>query len=146
MTLRRWEPFSELASLRQSMDRLMEEAFRPFRALVGPESLASMDVYQRPDAVVVKVSLPGVKPEDVHITVQGNTLTIRGEVKAEEEVKEEDYLLQERRYGSFSRTVTLPDGLAIDRAEATFENGVLTIVVPKAEEARPKSIQVKVKQ
>ena len=147
MTLRRWDPFSELMSVRQALDRLMEEAFRPLRAWTAPtgEFLAPMDIYQRPDALVVKVDLPGVKPEDVEITIQGNTLSVRGEVKQEEEVKGEDYLVQERRYGSFVRSVTLPEGLAPDKAEASFENGVLTITIPKAEEAKPRTVRIKTK-
>jgi HSP20 family protein len=96
--------------------------------------------------VVVKASLPGVKPEDVDITISGDTLTIKGETKTEEEVKREDYLYQERRYGSFSRTIALPSSLQTDKAEATFENGVLTLTIPKIEEVKPKTIKVKPKE
>jgi HSP20 family protein len=102
-------------------------------------------MYQTPQAVVVKATVPGVKPEDMEITITGDTLTIKGETKAEKEIKQEDYICQECRYGSFSRTVTLPAGLKTDKAEATFENGVLTLTIPKAEEVKPKSIKVKTK-
>lgn len=87
---------------------------------------------------MVKATLPGVKREDVSIDITGETLTIRGDTKAEEEVKREDYLYQERRYGSFSRSVVLPGGLKTDKAEATMEDYVLTLTIPKAEEVKPK--------
>lgn len=95
---------------------------------------------------MVKATLPGVKREDVSIDITGETLTIRGDTKAEEEVKREDYLYQERRYGSFSRSVVLPGGLKTDKAEATMEDCVLTLTIPKAEEVKPKAIKVKPKE
>ena len=100
-------------------------------------------MYHTANDVVVKAALPGVKPDDVEITIVGDTLTIKGEAKAEEEVKREDYLYQERRYGAFSRSVTLPSGLDTDKAEATFENGVLTLTIPKVEKVKPKQVKVK---
>jgi HSP20 family protein len=113
----RWDPF---ADVRQAMDRALEESFRPLRVLRGFEEIAPLpiDIYHTPNEVVVKASLPGVKPEDVDITISGDTLTIKGETKTEEEVKREDYLYQERRYGSFSRTIALPSSLQTDKAEA----------------------------
>ena len=84
-----------------------------------------------------------MKPEDIDITISGNTLTISGETKEEEEVKEENYIRRERRNGSFSRSVMLPEGLESDKAEATFEDGVLTLTIPKAPEAKPKVIKIK---
>lgn len=147
-SLIRWDPFGELMSLRQAMDRLFEQS------VVRPSSIISslwegsgvaLDVYQTDTDVVVKAALPGVKPEDVEITITGDTLTIKGETKTEEEVKRENYFRQERRHGTFSRTVTLPSNLQTDKAEATFEHGVLTLTVPKAEEVRPKTIKVQAK-
>ena len=87
---------------------------------------------------MVKPTLPGVKPEDVAVDMTGETLTTKGETKAEEEVKKKEYLYQERRYGVFSRSVVLPSGLKTDQAEATMEDGVLTLTIPKAEEVKPK--------
>ncbi len=144
MTLMRWDPF---ADVRQAMDRMLEESFRPLRVLRGFEEIAPvpLDMYQTDNDVVIKAALPGVKPEDVDITISGNTLSIKGETKTEEEIKREDYLYQERRYGSFSRTIALPASLQTDKAEATFENGVLTLTIPKAEEIKPKAIKVKAK-
>jgi len=149
MAIERWQPFSELMSLRQAMDKLFEDSFvRPSRALaaLGEVTAPALDIYQTPDEVVVKATLPGVKPEDLSIDITGETLTIRGETKVEEEVKKEDYLYHERRYGSFSRSVALPGGLETDKAEATMEDGVLTLTIPKAEEVKPKAIKVKAKE
>jgi len=149
MAIERWHPFTELMSLRQAMDRLFEDSFvRPSRVLAafGETAMPALDVYQTPNEVVVKAALPGVKSEDVSIDITGDTLTIKGEHKAEQEVKKEDYLYQERRYGSFSRSVVLPSGLKPDKAEATMEDGVLTVTIPKAEEVKAKTIKVKAKE
>jgi HSP20 family protein len=149
MAIERWHPITDLMSLRQAMDRLFEDSYvRPSRALTGVDGVgtAALDVYQTPDEVVVKAAVPGCKPEDVSIDITGDTLTIKGETKAEQEIKREDYLYQERRYGSFSRTVILPGGLKSDRAEATIEDGILTLSIPKAEEVKPRAISVKAKE
>jgi HSP20 family protein len=95
---------------------------------------------------VVKTSVPGVKPEDIDITISGNTLTISGETTEEEEVTKDNYIRRERRYGSFSRSVILPEGLEPDKGEASFEDGVLTLTIPKAPEAKPKVIKIKGKK
>lgn len=147
MTLTRWEPFRELMTLREAMDRLFDEAFTmPLRLTDGAELLPLIDMYQTPEAVVVKATMPGVKPEDLNITVQGDVLTIKGEVKAEEEVKDATYHIRERRYGTFTRTLQLPVPVVADKAQAEFENGILTLTLPKAEEVRPKTITVKAKK
>ena len=149
MAIERWQPFSELMSLRQAMDKLFEDSFvRPSRALaaLGEVTAPALDVYQTANEVVVKATLPGLKPEDVSIDITGETLTIKGETKAEQEIKKENYLYQERRYGSFARSIVLPSGLKPDKAEATIEDGVLTLTIPKAEEVKPKAIKVKAKE
>ncbi len=149
MAIERWHPFTDLMTLRQAMDRLFEDSFvRPSRALAGVDGVGdpALDVYQTPEEVVVKAALPGMNPEDVDIDITGDTLTIEGESKAEDEVKNEDYLYRERRYGAFSRSVVLPGGLKSDQAEATMDNGVLTLNIPKAEEVKPKAITVKPKE
>jgi HSP20 family protein len=149
MAIERWHPFTELMSLRQAMDRLFDDSVvRPSRNLeaLGEVAAPALDIYQTPSEIVVKAALPGVKPEDVNIDIIGDTLTVRGESKAEKEVKREDYLYQERRYGAFSRSVVLPGGLKSDKAEATMEDGVLTLTIPKAEEVKPKAIKVKAKE
>ena len=103
-----------------------------------------LDIAETENEFIVKASLPGVRPEDVQITAHGDTLTIRGEIKAEEEKKDVHYHLRERRFGQFQRTVTLSTPIDADKAQAQFENGVLTLTLPKAEEAKPKQIKIKV--
>ena len=149
MAIERWHPLTELMSLRQAMDRLFEDSFvRPSRALavLGEAATPTLDVYQTPNEIVVKAALPGLKPEDVSIDITGETLTIQGESKVEQETKKKDYLYQERRWGAFSRSVVLPSWLKPDKAEATMEDGVLTLTIPKAEEVKPKTIKVKAKE
>ncbi len=145
----RWDPFREVVSLREAMDRLLDEAFTRPLALGLGENLAWMpqiDMYQTDDEVVVKATVPGVKPDDLHITITGDVLTIRGEVKQEEEIKDAAYHIRERRYGTFSRSLPLPVPVLTDKAKAEFENGILTLTLPKAEEVRPKTIEVKAKK
>ena len=147
MSLIRWEPFRDMVSLRDAMDRLFEDSFiRPSRFWpdLGAGELA-IDMYQTANDVVVKASLPGVKPEEVDISITGDTLTIKGEHKEEQEAKEEDYFRKERRYAAFSRSLTIPVSIKSDKAEAAIENGVLTLTLPKAEEVKPKQIKVKAK-
>ncbi len=145
--LTRWEPMRELATMRQVMDRMFDEDM--FRLAGGWDrsggeavSLA-LDVAEKDDAYVVKASLPGVNPEDVDITLADNVLTIRGETKADNEIKEEHYHLRERRFGSFTRSVALPNAVDADKIEAVNENGVLTLTLPKAESVKPRKIEVK---
>ncbi len=145
MSLIRWEPLNELMSLRQAMDRLMEGSFvTPSRAF-GAGVAMPIDMYQTENEVVVKTALPGVKSDDLDIAISGDTLSIRGENKADEKVKRENYIYQEHRYGAFSRTVNLPGGLDTSKAEAKFEDGILTLTIPKSEEVKPKVIKVKAK-
>ena len=149
MAIERWQPFSELMSLRQAMDRLFEDSFvRPSRgvAALGEVAAPALDVYQTPTEIVVKAALPGLKPEDVNIDITGETLEIKGERKAEQEIKKDDYLYQERRYGAYSRSVVLPSVLKTDKAEATMEDGILTLTIPKVEKVKPKKISVKAKE
>ena len=144
MTLvRRTNPFGELISLRAAMDRLFEDSFvRPSNGAGSDRGLA-LDMYSTPDSFVVEAALPGVKPEDVDVSVLGDTLTISGNTSAEQTRDDEGYSYREIRRGSFSRTVTLPSALKTDAATATFENGLLRLSFPKAEEAKPRQIQIK---
>ena len=144
MAIQRWEPFREIVSLRDAMNSLLQESFvRPGSLLAnGGPAMVPLDIAETENEFVVKASLPGVRPEDVQITAHGDTLTIRGEIKAEEEKKGEHYHLRENRYGQFQRTVTLSTPISADKAQARFENGVLTLTLPKAEEARPKQIKI----
>ena len=146
MSIVRWEPLSDLMSLREAMDRLFEESFvRPGSRALSPYGTAELavDMYETDNEVVVTTAMPGVKPEDVDITITGDTLTIKGETKSETKIEKANYLRQERRYGQFARTVSLPVPVQADRAEAKFKDGVLTLSIPKAEEAKPKVIKVR---
>lgn len=147
MSLVRWDPFREMISLRDAMSRLLDESFlRPWWSTEERgEVFIPLDVYETDDEFEVKAALPGLKPEDVEINVVGNTLTIKGEFREDEEKKEGNFLYRERRYGSFQRSITLPEEVNIDKAEATFENGVLRLRLPKAEHAKPRQIPVKAK-
>lgn len=144
----RWEPFRDLVSLPEAMNRLFEESFVQSRggwpASVGMQSLA-VDMYETDEAIVVKTTVPGIKPEALNVSIVGDTLTIRGETKAEEEIKKENYIRRERRCGSFCRSLVVPLSVIADEAEAEFENGILTLTLPKAEEVKPKVIKVKAK-
>ena len=145
-SLIRWEPLEELTSLQNEMRRMFER--NPVRPWWPPEGMnldMAMDVYEKQDNTIVKIALPGVKPEDVQVSVLGNALTITGEVKGEDDVEEKNYIRRERRYGKFSRTVSLPGQLPADKIQAEYENGVLILTIPKAEEAKSKRIQVKAK-
>jgi len=143
MTLiRRVGPFGDLLSLRQAMDRLFEESFVNPSWQFAEGQLVPMDVRADEDAVVVEAILPGVKPEEVDITVEGETLTIAGDTSTETSEQKGSVLLQEIRRGRFSRTLTLPAGLEPDRATATFEDGVLTLRIPKAEAVKPRQIRI----
>lgn len=141
----RWQPVNDLVSLRDAMDRLFEDSWVSSRGLTGPSNWAepTLDVYETPNEVVVKAVVPGIKPDDVEITLTGNRLSIQGETKEETEDKNKNYIRRETRYGSFSRTLELPTGIQTDKADAKFENGILTINLPKAEEVKPKTIKVK---
>jgi HSP20 family protein len=146
--LMRWQPMDDLVSFRDAMDRLFEDSIiGPRWGWIAPMRAANLeiDMFETNDKVVVKAALPGIKPEEVEVTITGNTLTISGESNEEDEVEEEDFLRKERRYGSFTRTVTLPERLKTDKADASFENGVLTLKVPKSEEVKPKMIKIKTK-
>jgi HSP20 family protein len=104
-----------------------------------------VDVVDGKDDVIVKASVPGIKPDDIDVTLTGDTLTIKGEFKSEQKSEEGSYLRQERRYGAFERSLTLPTLIVADKAKAEFENGVLTLTLPKSEAAKPKAIKVKTK-
>ncbi|HEY83119.1 MAG TPA: Hsp20/alpha crystallin family protein [Dehalococcoidia bacterium] len=145
MAIVRWEPFREMISLKDAIDRLFEDSFaKPWR--LWPDQLGRelpIDMYQTASEVVVRAALPGVKPEEVDISITGDTLTIKGEHKEEQEIREEDYFCKECHHGSFSRSVTIPVQVQSDKAEAVFEDGILTLRLPKAEEIKPKQIKVK---
>jgi HSP20 family protein len=137
----RWEPMKEVMTLREAMDRLFDDSFT--RPLDGSKwSMPAIDLYQTDNEVVVKATVPGAKADDVQISVAGNMLTLKGEFKQEDEVKEATYHMREHSYGTFERTVILPTDVQIDKSKAEFENGILTITLPKAEQVKPRPITV----
>src|SRR5262245_34424200 len=139
--IRRTNPFGEMLSLRQAMDRLFEDSFVRGSTVSGEHQLA-LDVRTSGDEFVVEAALPGVKPEDVEISVLGDTLTINAAHRDEHSRDDESYTYREIRRGSFTRTVTLPAQVKTEAATATFDNGLLTLRIPKAEEAKPRQIPI----
>jgi HSP20 family protein len=141
----RWEPMREMVTLREAMDRLFDDAFTRPLGLTDGWRAPAIDLYQTDDEVVVKAALPGVKADQVQINVTGDLLTIKGETKEGSETKDKNYHIREQRWGAFERSVMLPTAVVSDKAKAEFEDGVLTVTLPKAEEVKPKTITVKAK-
>ena len=142
----RFDPLGEMVSLRSAMDRLFEDSFvNPlgWRTLNGNDTVTPpIDVHESADEIVVSAALPGMKADDVEITMTGQSLTLRGEFKADEKVERDQYLYRERRFGSFSRSLQLPVRVQGDKADATFKDGILTLRIPKAEEVKPRQIRI----
>ena len=146
----RWDSARDMMSLRDAMDRLFEESFlRPgfFGATDSASNMLPVDMYETDNQLVVKAAVPGMKPEDIDVTITGDLLTIKGEFRSENEQKDEkrNYHRQERRYGSFTRQVSLPVAVKTEACQASFENGVLTLELPKAESAKPKTVRINAK-
>jgi len=144
-SITRWDPFRDMMIMRNSMDRLFDRFYgaESDGGWSEPNWSLALDVVEEPEEFVVKASLPGVKPEDVEVTFSENILTIKGEMQAEEDKEESRFRLRERRYGSFSRSLTLPRGIQGDAIEASYDAGVLTLRLPKREEVKPKRITVR---
>ena len=142
--VRRPSPFGEMMTLRQAMDRLFDDDYRPFRWLSGGVDGPGLplDVTTDANKLTIEAALPGVSPEDVDITIENGTVTITGKTATERSGDEGSYLVQEIRRGSFSRSVSLPTGLEADKATATFEHGVLRLEIPKAEQVKPRQIKI----
>jgi len=145
--LTRWEPAREMMTLREAMDRLFDDAFTHSLSMRDSWSASTpaVDMYQTDDELVVRASLPGIKADEVQINITGDVLTLKGEVKHEEEKNDKAWHIREQRWGSFQRSVALPTNVVSDKAKAEFENGILIITLPKAQEVRPKTITVNAK-
>ncbi|MEK6589825.1 MAG: Hsp20/alpha crystallin family protein [Nitrospinota bacterium] len=148
MSLVRWEPFKDLLSIQERMNRLFEDNFFRTRGL-GEELTKgtwtpAVDIYETQQDIVLKAELPGLDQKDISVEVRDNTLTLKGEKKFEKEVKEENYHRVERSYGTFQRMFTLPDIVQQDKVTAKFKDGVLEIILPKEEKTKPKLIKVDV--
>lgn len=144
MAMDRWDPFRDVLSLRDAVDRLFQQSFvRTGDLLSGGGSPVPVEVAEREDAFVVRAALPGVRPDDLRVTIQGDSLTLSGDFASKEEQRpNERWLVREMRSGSFQRTVRLPSPVDSQHAEAHCENGVVTLVLPKAAEARPRRIPI----
>ena len=145
MAIELWDPFHEAISLRDAMNSLFQDSFVRPGGVPAQSGLTALplDVSETENEFVVKASLPGIKPDDVQITVHGDTLTIRGESKVEEEKKGEHWHLRERRSGVFQRSLSLSAPVDSDKAQADFDHGVLTLRLPKSESAKPRQIKVR---
>jgi HSP20 family protein len=150
-----WRPMMDLTRWEREMERMMDQFFdrrmRPWwpERWLGKESMMdigmpAIDLYEEKDDVVVKAELPGMAKNDIEVNLSDHMLTIRGEKRKEEEIKEKDYYRSERAYGSFIRTVELPTDVYADKVKASFKNGVLEVRLPKTEEAKTREIKVKV--
>ncbi len=146
MLITRWDPFQSLSSFQQQMNRLLEETFSRSRS--DDSALTtwapSVDIFETANELVVKADLPEINEKDLDVRVENNMLTIRGERKFEESVSEDNCLRVERAYGSFSRSFSLPNTINADGIRAEYRNGVLTVLLPKREESKPKQIKVSV--
>ena len=145
MAIARWDPFRDMIALREAMHRLFDESFvRPGTRWIestGERACAlPVDVYETDQELVITLTVPGTDPEDVDITIEGDTLTIKGEIQGP--LENVNYLIQERTYGAFNRVLRLNIPVQADKAEASFDKGVLTLVIPKKEEIKRKTIKV----
>ena len=142
--LSRWDPFQEMLNLRRTVDRLFDNV-TPDHEWAQPAMWGlAVDMVENKDDFIVKASVPGINPDDLDISYSDDTLTIKGEIKEENQVKEDQYHLRERRYGSFIRSITLPHKIKGDAIQASYQNGVVTLRLPKVEEVKPKRIAIKV--
>jgi HSP20 family protein len=147
MAIVRWEPFRDLLATQKEFDRLFREAFTPG---FGEGELSTrtwappVDIFENENNIVLKAELPGVDPKDVEVRVEDNTLYLKGDRKFEKETKEENYHRIERAYGSFARSFSLPNSIDAEKVAADYKDGLLTLTLPKREEAKPKTIKINV--
>lgn len=139
----RWDPLRDMITMRQAVDRMLDEAFARGTETRGTGAwLLPMDAYITDEALVIRADVPGIKPEELEITLEGDTLTIRGEIKREE-ANTRKYVLLERPTGRFERTLNINTPIDHDKVDAQFKDGVLTLTLPKAESVKPRQITVK---
>ena len=147
MAMVRFEPFRDLLTSQREYVRLLKEAFSPMsgETEVSTRSWApTVDIYETEDAIVLKAELPGIDPKDVEVRVEDNTLYLKGERNYEKEVNEQNYHRIERSYGSFARSFSLPNSISAEKVKAEYKDGLLTLTMPKREEAKPKTIKIDV--
>ena len=144
--LTRWNPAGEFLSLKQAMDRLFEDSFvspTGWTTLANGQAMPAIDVYETENDVVVTAALPGIREDEVEVTLSGQTLTLKGEFKADEQMTRDQVVYQERRYGAFHRQIQLSVRVDGEHVEATYEHGILTLRIPKAAEVRPRQIEIR---
>jgi HSP20 family protein len=145
MSVLRWDPFQDLLSLQDEMNRVFNRAAGRSTDTSGQAARAwapALDIAERKDAYLVTVELPGVNPDDINVTLENNLLTIQGERRQASESADQQFHRIERAYGSFRRSVSLPSTVQADAIQASYDDGLLRLVVPKAEEAKPKKIAI----
>lgn len=145
MTITRWSPMTDLVSLREAMDRLFEDSFiKPstWTGLAAGQVAVPVDLWETNDAYHLRADLPGIAPEEIDINVTADTISLTGEAKASQDVTSDGWLRQERRIGKFQRAFTLPVQIDPDKVQATFTHGVLDLVLPKADQVKPRTIKV----
>ena len=142
MVIQRWDPYQEMRQLDKTMDRVWRSLGR-LPATVEQWDIP-IDVKKSGDEIIVKASLPGVKPEEIQVTMEDNVLELRAESTTENETEQSGYLVRERSYGSFYRALRLPESVDTEKIHSTYEHGVLTVTLPKAEEKKRKQIKVAV--
>lgn len=135
----RWNPFRELAAMQSAMDRIFDDTWRGFRS----EYTIAVDVHENDDAYLIEAEIPGANPDDIHINLHDGRLTIEVETTREEKKETDRALVQERYYGSMSRSFSLSHTVNTDKVEAEYNEGVLKLTLPKAEESKPRQINVK---
>ena len=144
MAIVRWDPFRDLVSLQERMNRLFDESLsrREDQPLGMTTWSPAVDIYETENAIVLKAELPGLTKENIELSIHDGVLTLKGERKFEKEVKEENYHRIERAYGSFQRSFSLPTAIEEDKIKASFKEGILEVTLPKAEAVKPKQIKV----
>ncbi len=146
MSIVKWSPLKEIEEIRKEMDRLFEEFLSPVRRrrAVSTEGVISpnVDIFEKGGEVIIQVELPGVNKDEVDLTITDDRLVIKGEIKKPEGISEEDYILNERSYGPFSRTVNLPTDVDKSSVKANLKNGLLEIVILRKEESKPREIKI----
>lgn len=148
MSITRWEPFRDLVTTQDRFNQLFNDTFS--RAYGGDDQVTPrnwappVDIYETDEGLVLQAELPGINPDDVEIRVEDNTLYLKGERKFEKEIKEENLHRVERSYGTFTRSFALPSSIDASKVKAEYKNGILTLAMPKHEEAKPKTIKINV--
>jgi HSP20 family protein len=140
-TMTRWRPFADFSDLRNRIDAVLEDVMSPEGGVWSP----AIDLVESDGALVFRADVPGMKPEEIKIELEGDVLTISGEHEETKEAKDEQYLRRERRYGSFSRSMRVPAGIDPDKIEASCHDGVLEVKVPKPAEAESRKVTIKPK-